>query len=388
MRKANRKLVVHYDEIAIKGKNRTAFEKQLVANLKRLFHELSIDAETQNSWGRIFIKAEFSDETWQQVKKRLTLFPGVSNFGFAFVSDKSWDDLKKLAGFFVDTLKDGSFRVSCKRVDKSFSKNSQEIEREFGAALFELEPHLKVDLKNYDLELRIEVLHNEILAYINYRGLGGLPVKSSGRAVALLSAGFDSPVASFMMMRRGVEIYPIHFHAEEKVGPEALQAVKDLKDVLSKMQPEMSLALVDVFKIQKYIVKEAPEKLRIVLVRRVFNRIASKYAKSLGALALVTGESVGQVASQTLENILVSNDASSFPILRPLSGMNKEEIIQLSRKIGTHDISARPCDDTCSLFLPKSPETKASLEKVTEIERVLPELKELEEEAYGDMLMI
>ncbi len=388
MNRGNSKLVIHYDEIAIKGKNRILFERQLASNLKRLLFELGVDAKVQNSWGRIFILAELSESQRDSLMMRLEFFPGVSNFGFALVSGKSWEELKGLAKFFTDTLKQGSFRVSCKRIDKSFSKSSQEIERDFGAALFEKERNLKVSLKNFDFELKIEVLHNEILAYINHKGLGGLPVKSSGKAAALLSAGFDSPVASFMMMKRGVEIYPIHFHAEEKVGPEATQAVKDLRDTLAKMQPEMPLALVDVFKIQKYIAQEAPEKLRIVLLRRVFNRIASRYAKSLGALALVTGESVGQVASQTLENILTSNDAASLPVLRPLSGMNKEEIIQISRNIGTYDISARPCDDTCSLFLPENPETKARLDKVLDIERALVELPKLEDEAYNAMLFI
>ncbi len=380
-------IIVHFDEIAIKGKNRRDFELTLASNLNKMLKNLNLQANARNIWGRILIEGEFIDKE-KELADRLSLFPGVSNFGFALRVKKDINELFNSAQYFVEKIADSSFRVSCKRVDKSFPKISQEIEREFGAKLFEIEPELKVDLKNFRKEIRIEILHNEIFIYINHKGIGGLPVGSSGKAVALLSAGFDSPVAAFLMMKRGVEVYPIHFHASEKVGPEALRAVEDLVQVLRKIQPDMSLAVVDVLGIQKYIAKEAPDKLRIVLLRRAFNKMSSSYARQVGALALVTGESVGQVASQTLENILVTNDASDLPVLRPLSGMNKEEIIGLSRKIATHDISARPCDDTCSLFLPKFPETKARLDKVLEVENSLKDLEKLLDETMQKMQIV
>ncbi len=379
------KIVLHYDEIALKGNNRSYFEKALVSNLRHFFKSKNIRLEVERSWGRIFAKGDISEELFESIKFNLKRFPGISSFGLAHSMPLDMSNAEDLAKYFAALLGEKSFRVSAKRVNKSFPKSSQDFEREFGALVYKAAKEPKVSMKNFDLEFFAEILDKEILLYVKEKGLGGLPSGSSGKAVSLLSAGFDSPVASFLLQKRGVRVFPLHFHASEKTGKEPLEAVKDLSKILSEYQSGMKLAVIDVFEIQKYIAKNAPEKLRIVLIRRVFMRLSSRYAEQLGALALITGESVGQVASQTLENIIASNEAASLPVLRPLSGLNKNEIIDIARFIGTEEISSRPCEDTCSLFLPKFPETKAKMKEVLKAEENLSELTELEEKAYTAM---
>ncbi len=380
------KAVVHYDEIAIKGKNRSFFEKALVRELNCKFKKENLTARAQNSWGRIYI-TDLGDDI-EKVRQILQRTPGVAYFGFAKELN-SYTELLDFAPKAAELVKSSTFRVSAKRIDKSFSKKSFEIEREFASKMFESDPKLKVNLKDFEKELKIELLSkSKILFYVKEKSLGGLAVSSSGRAVLLLSAGFDSPVAGFLLQKRGVEIFPLHFHSAPKTGQEPIEATKELARILSKNQCKMQLALAPVLEVQKYIANNAPEKLRIVLLRRVFARIANKYAEKVGALALITGESVGQVASQTLENIFVINQASQMPILRPLSGMNKNEIIDIARKIGTYEISARPCEDTCSLFLPDNPETKAHLDEVLKVESNLPDLKLLEDKVLESLEIV
>ncbi len=375
-----KKIIVHYDEIATKGKNRDKFEQALVDSLKGLVDKLDLDIHVLKNWGFITLISNNASLLEKLIEsERLKYLPGIAYFGLAYSFEKEVDFISQAAQIAKEI--DGTFRVSAKRIDKSFPLSSQEIEKELGARILDANPELKVSLKDFDNEVKVEVLNEEILVYLKEVGIAGLPIPISGRAVSLLSAGFDSPVASYMLMKRGVELYPIHFHASEKTGNEPLQAVEDLLKKLSKFQLKIKAAFVPVIEIQRYIAKGAPERLRIVLLRRSFNRMATLYAKQVSALALVTGESVGQVASQTLENMLVSENATDLPILRPLSGFNKNEIIEIARKIDTFNISSRPCEDTCSLFLPKYPETKAKLDEVIEVEKQLKDLHNLEKAA-------
>ena len=384
-------VIIHYDEIALKGGKRKAFEQQLVKNLNAMLKARRWPLRARNAWGRIYIEAVETKESamlpdhWREdLRKALSLFPGVANFGFIEVAEKSMEALEKLAPAFAERVKGCTFRVTARRTDKRFPMKSFEIERAFAAAMFRAAPDgsLKAKMRDYELEVHIEVLDRHIVVYLKEPGIGGLAVGSSGNAVSLLSAGFDSPVASFMLMKRGVRIHPIHFHSMPLVSDEALEAAKDLAQRLSTFQGRLKLALVPVLPIQEHIREHAPAHLRIVLLRRSFMRLACSYADQIRALALVTGESVGQVASQTLENMRVIDHAAELPVLRPLCGLNKREIIDIARRIGTERTSARPCDDTCSLFLPRAPETKAKLEPVLEVEERL-QLAELEARALA-----
>ena len=382
-------VIIHYDEIALKGGRRRAFEERLVGNLNAWLAHARLPLRARNAWGRIFLIATADDlpEGWREaVQKALSLFPGVANFGFTRVVEKDMEALQSLAADMAAQVTGHTFRVTARRTDKRFPLKSFEIERAFAAAMFRAAPDgsLRAAMRGFQREVHIEVLDTRIVVYVKQPGIGGLAVGSSGAAVSLLSAGFDSPVASFLMMKRGVRVWPVHFHSMPLVSDEALEAARELAQRLSAFQGRLTLALTPVLPIQEYIREQAPERLRIVLLRRSFMRLATAYAAKRRALALITGESVGQVASQTLENMLVIDDAASLPVLRPLSGLNKREIIDLARRIGTEDVSARPCDDTCSLFLPKAPETRARLDKVLKAEEALSRLPELEEQALND----
>ncbi len=382
-----REIVVHYDELALKGENRILFERTMMRRLEEQMRDEGFrDVQVKRQWGRIFIRGEWNEEDEERIRSRLLLTPGIANFGFVLRIPREKESLlTEGVSFILKRVGDASFRITAKRVDKSFPFNSREVEILLGTELFKHKKDLTVDLKGYEKEVIVKILQTEILIFVKERGVGGLPVGSSGYAVSLISAGFDSPVASFLLMKRGVKVHPIHFHASEMVGEEAVRAVEDLVSQLARVQGKTKLALVPVLPIQKYIAENVPNKLRIVLIRRVFMRLASRYADLTSSLALITGESVGQVASQTLENIRTIGEASSLPILRPLSGMNKNEIITIARKIGTAEISARPCEDTCSLFLPDYPETKSRVEDVLRVERKLEKLSEMEEKALQSL---
>ena len=386
--------IVHYDEIALKGKNRADFERQLLRNLDEMLKHRLPGLRARNARGRMFIVPRQPDaplpEDWQDsLRAALSLFPGVAYFGFTEVAEKSMEALEALAPVFAERVMGHTFRVTARRTDKRFALTSTEIERAFGAAIFRAAPDgsLKAAMRNFEREVQVEVLQHAIVVYVKEPGIGGLAVGSSGRAVPLLSAGFDSPVATFLMMKRGVKAHPLHFHSMPLVSDESVEAAKDLARRLSEIQGRLTLALVPVLPIQEHIREHAPERLRIVLLRRSFMRLACAYATDIGALALITGESVGQVASQTLENMRAIDDAATLPVLRPLCGMNKREIIDLARKIGTERTSARPCDDTCSLFLPRRPETRARLDAVLAAETKL-DLAPLEEEALANRELV
>ncbi len=378
-------IVIHYDEIALKGKNRHYFEHALVRNLNDFLKFGGFDLRAQNAWGRIYIDGNtkgLSKEDTQKLKESLSLFPGVSYFGFAFVAQNYEADKQEIAKIFVPKLQNTTFRVSAKRVNKNFPLNSSEIERDFANTLFEIEPNLSASMRDFETELQVELLHDKILFYIKEKSIGGLPTGTSGKIISSISAGFDSPVASFLMQKRGAKLEFLHFHAKEKTGNEPFSAVKELVQTLSNYQGYAKLYTVDVLDIQKHIAQNAPDKLRIVLLRRSFLRVANSLANTLNAQAICTGDSLGQVASQTIENLLAVNEASSLPVLRPLIGFNKSEIIDLSRKIKTHNTSSRPCDDACALFVPKNPETKAKLDEVLKVESNL-NLEPLEQKALS-----
>ncbi len=386
-----RKVIIHYDEIALKRGKRRQFEERLRHNLDSLLAALDLPMRARNAHGRLFL--ELGEEQaapplgWQEtLRGHLALFPGVANFGFIDICEKSMEALEQLAPRFAERVAGHTFRATARRTDKGFPLKSFEIERAFAAAMFRAAPDgsLRAAMKNYEREVQIEVLERFIAVYVKEPGIGGLAIGSSGNAVALLSAGFDSPVASFMLMKRGVRIWPLHFHSAPLVSDEALEAARDLAQRLSVVQGKLALGLCPVLPIQKHLEQHAPEHLRIVLLRRSFMRLASAYARKVRALALATGESVGQVASQTMENMFVIDRATDHPVLRPVCGLNKREIIDLARKIGTEEISARPCDDTCSLFLPQAPETRARLDKVLAAEMRL-DLAPLERQALENV---
>ncbi len=363
--------IIHYHEIALKGKNRDFFEFALIKNLKKSLTEKNYE-KIERLYGRVvvFLKDGFAKD---EVSERIKNVFGVANFSFGYFGSLN---LKELADQIFDHLPNKnpvSFRVTAKRSDKSYPKNSQQISAELGSFLIEkFEKKTKVDLKNPELNCFVEILSKETIFYFHkQKAYGGLPVGTSGKVVSLLSSGFDSPVASWKMMRRGAKVVFVHFHSYPYTKKTSYENVKKITSELNKYQFESKVYFVPFSEIQKEISTKCDSSQRVILYRRFMMRIAEKIAQDERAKALVAGDSLAQVASQTLDNIFVISEAVKIPILRPLIGENKEDIIELSKKIGTYEFSSQPYEDCCSLFLPKFPETHANLAKIVEMEKKL-----------------
>ena len=362
-------IVIHYNEIGLKGRNRPFFEQKLVQNVKKSLADCDI-ASVKKSYGRILVKLGTKADL-EQVKLRLKQVCGIANFALATLATADIEKIKKDSLAVLKKHKFETFRVTARRSDKSFPLNSQTVNEQVGEYVLENIKGAKVDLENPDDTLYIEITDQGVFLYTEkLPGVGGLPVGVSGKVVSLLSAGFDSPVASFRLMKRGAQVVFVHFHAYPQTSKESIENVKGLVKVLNRYQFEAKLYLIPFLDVQKEVAKIATAD-RVILYRRLMIRIAQKIAESEKAKALVTGDSLGQVASQTLENLQVVSAVARLPILRPLIGTDKEEIIEEARKIDTHDISSQPYEDCCSVFIPQNPTTKADLGKIEEQERQL-----------------
>ncbi len=355
--------ICHYGEIGLKGKNRRFFERQLVSNIRELLPDSDVSAPR----GRVVVSSNRKD-----LKEILERIPGIVYFFFAEVVNSSIEDMEKRAVTLLKERNFESFRVTVKRSDKSFELSSYEIACKLGEVINK-ETGKRVDLSNPDITCWVEIHPKVTYIYVEkMKGVGGLPVGTGGKAVSLLSGGIDSPVASFRTIKRGVKNIFVHFHAYPTTSKESIDKAKSITSKLSSYQGETTLYLIPFDELQKEIVLGAKESLRVLLYRRIMVSIACEIAKKEGAGALVTGESLGQVASQTMENIRVTDDAADIPIFRPLLGYDKEEIIEEAKNLGTYDISILPEDDCCVRFLPHNPETKGEIHVTkTEEERIL-----------------
>jgi len=367
--KAPNAVVIHYHEIALKGRNRPLFIRRLVDNLQTATEGLGVEKITV-PWGRIILSLS-PGSPWEEMERRLSGVFGVANFSSARRCSRNIEEIEKTAAAAVEGKKISSFRISARRGDKSFPISSSEINRRLGRSIQD-RTGARVDLEHPEFTLYVEVLKKEVLIYTEkYRGPGGLPVGISGVVASLLSGGIDSPVASYLMMKRGCTVHFIHFHSYPFVSKASWEKAEELVEDLTRFQFCSSLSLVPFGAIQREIVASAPPPLRVVLYRRFMVRIAEALAGREGAMALVTGESLGQVASQTLENLTTIQEAAHLPILRPLIGFDKEEIIQVARRIGTYPISLQPDEDCCKLFIPSNPSVAARREDVLRAERDL-----------------
>jgi tRNA uracil 4-sulfurtransferase len=362
-------ILVRYHEVALKKGNRPYFIEMLRRNLRSSLIDLDLK-EIKNLPGRLLILLGDGAEA-EQVRRRLERVFGVANFSFV---ERTPTDLESLKDGILDSLNGrqfGSFRVDTKRADKNFPLTSPEINRALGAAVKE-RSGARVDLENAELTISVEVLPRDaFFGFDKIPGPGGLPVGVSGKVLSLISGGIDSPVAAYRMMQRGCRIAFIHFHSVPYLDRTSQEKVRELVKLLTAHQFSSRLYLIPFGEIQRQIVAAVSRPLRVVLYRRMMVRIAEAIAKKEKAQALVTGESLAQVASQTLENLSVIEQAASLSILRPLVGMDKQEIIDQARKIGTFDTSAIPDQDCCQLFVPQHPATKAKLGDVEKAESSL-----------------
>jgi len=362
-------LVVHYHEIALKARNRPLFVNRLVHNLKRATADLPV-GRIRKLTGRIVL--ELADErSAGLVTDRVRQVFGVANCSVAYRSALSLDALQETAERALTGRSFETFRVTARRAFKAFPLTSQQLNEALGTFVLRRFP-TRVDLKNPALTLFVEILPTEAFLYVEkVRGPGGLPVGVAGRVIALISGGIDSPVAAYRMMRRGCLVSFVHFHGAPFLDRRTQEKVREIVRLLTRFQYTSRLTLVPFGEVQQEVVVNAPAPFRVLLYRRLMARIAEHLAGLEGAKALVTGESLGQVASQTLENLTVVEEAVRLSVLRPLIGMDKEEISAQARGIGTYEISIQPDQDCCTLFVPRHPATRATLEEIDRAELTL-----------------
>lgn len=360
--------VIRYSEVALKGRNRNWFEDVLVKNIRK--HLATFNKTiVKKIYGRILVETEGNADKISAILKSI---PGIANFSLATSATHDMEDLgEKSISMFQELEKKGisldtSFKVSTQRSSKDTELNSQQISAQIGGVVFQQFPSLKVNLTNPDLELGIEIWskNRSILYLEKIKGQGGLPVGTSGNVMSFISGGIDSPVSSWFMMKRGCATTFIHFHSYPFIGEQSKQKVVDLVTHLSRFQPSTTLITVPFAEIQTAIKESCDEKNRTILYRRLMFRIAEAIKHKYKIMAYVTGEAVGQVASQTLENLACTQDAASLPVLRPLIGMDKVEITEWAKQIGTYQISIQPFDDCCTVFQPQKPEIHGEVKAI------------------------
>jgi thiamine biosynthesis protein ThiI len=363
-------IVVHYQEIALKGKNRPWFLGRLVRNLKRATSDLDVIA-VRALTGRIEIQLG-PGTTREAVGERVRRTFGIANYSFA---KRTALDIDVIAAAILEDLRDRTchaFRVSARRADKRFPMTSPQIEREIGGRIQQARGWT-VDLDDADLTVHIELLTREAFYFFGKeRGAGGLPSGTAGRITCLLSGGIDSPVAAYRLLKRGCVATFVHFHSYPILSRASIEKARELVRLLTMFQQRSRLYLVAFGDIQQQVVLAVPGPMRVIVYRRLMLRIAETIARARGAKALVTGEVVGQVASQTLENLQVIGSVATLPVFRPLIGMDKEEIMDQARRLGTYPISIIPDQDCCTLFTPRNPQTRGRIEQVEAAERALP----------------
>jgi tRNA uracil 4-sulfurtransferase len=354
--------IVHYHEISLKRGNRPLFLRYLQQNLLRAISDLGPVRVIQLP-GRIMLDLAGHPDP-HTVRDRLTRVAGVANLALAERTSGSLDAMKRAVEQATAGRAFASFRITARRAFKTFPLSSVELNRALGAHVLALHPASRVDLKHPELNVHVEVLPGEAFVYCDRRpGAGGLPVGSSGTVAALLSGGIDSPVAAWRMIRRGCRVVFVHFHSVPYLPDVSQKKARQLVERLTEWQYFSRLFLVPFGEIQREVVLSVPPHARVVVYRRLMVRIAERLARHVGAAALITGDSLGQVASQTVHNLARIDEVAELPILRPLIGMDKLEITEQARGLGTFDISIEPDADCCTLFVPKHPGTRMSHEE-------------------------
>ena len=385
-------LLVKYGEIAIRGKNRYLFENQLIASIRKNIDDLDPGHFIKKEQGRFIIYNKNGETDVDGLIERVKIVYGVLGVcpciiskvqDFEIMRDLALDYFKQTYPFLAPGT---TFKVLTKRADKNYPMESTEISAKIGEAILENIPHLKVAMKNPEITLHVE-FRNDAYIYSNtIKGIGGLPAGSSGKGILLLSGGIDSPVAGYLMEKRGVSLDALYFHSPPYTSERAKEKVIDLAKRLSLFSGGKKLYVFPFTEIQLHLYEHVQSEKLTLLLKRTMLRIGEMVAEKNGGLALVTGDSIGQVASQTLRSIHAMESAVSMPILRPLSGLDKQEIIDISHHIGTYDISIRPYEDCCTIFVAKHPETKPKTSIIENIDnRILPEILPMIEKALNEM---
>ena len=382
-------LLCKYGEIVLKGANRKYFEDMLCRELKKKARACG-NFDIYRAQSTIYIEPKDDDADVDGMFEAASKVFGIVAISRAAVCEKNMEDIERVTREYIPAFLRGkkTFKVEGKRSDKSFHLDSMELAREIGGVILDACRGIKVDVHNPDVVVKVEI--REFGAYVSagqFKGAGGMPVGTNGRGMLLLSGGIDSPVAGYMMAKRGVRLDAIHFESFPYTSERAREKVLELARIVSEYAGDIYVHVVSLTHIQEELVKACQEDYFTLLLRRYMMTIAEKVAKEKGAEALITGESLGQVASQTMQALGVTDSCVSMPVFRPCIGMDKEEIVQISRKIGAFETSIQPYEDCCTVFTPKHPKTKPELEKVLVEENKLP-FDELVEEAIGTLYTV
>ncbi len=367
-------ILVRYGEIILKGLNRPVFEDKLIGNIKSAIFK-SGSARVFKSQGRIYVEPLVEDYDFDHVLEKITKIFGVVSVSPVWKVDTDYEQIKATALTVATELvnKHGhkTFKLETKRGNKNFPMQSPEISADVGGHILENIPGLSVDVKNPDFIIHLEVRESSYVYSEIIKAHGGMPMGSNGKALLLLSGGIDSPVAGWMMGKRGVEIEAVHFYSYPYTSDRAKQKVIDLAQILSQYCGKMRLHIVPFTEIQLAINDNCPEDQLTIIMRRIMMRISEIIARKTNAMALITGESMGQVASQTMQSLYCTDSAVNMPVFRPLIGMDKVEVIDIARKIDTFETSILPYEDCCTVFVAKHPQTKPKLEKIMKSEEAV-----------------
>ena len=378
-------IIVRYCEIHLKGKNRGFFERLLQENVQKALADIPHSMRILNA--RYLIE-NFNEDDYAEIEKKLLKVPGIHSFSPAYVVKSDLDEITECVKYLCDG-KVGEFKVETNRADKTFPMTSVQVSCELGGRLLDFNQNLTVNVVNPQFVVSVDMRESgETLIYTDVvKGIGGLPTGSSGKGVLMLSGGIDSPVAGFMLARRGMRLDAVHFHSYPYTSEAAKEKVETLCKMVSEYAGSMNLYVVKFTHIQEEIHEKCPEELMITMMRRLMMRITEKIASSHGGQAIITGESLGQVASQTIESITSSNSVVKMPVLRPLIALDKLEIIEIANKIGTYDTSILPYEDCCTVFLPKFPAIKPKMETILKAESAL-DVETLVNEAIENLEVI
>lgn len=383
-------ILIRYGELALKGKNQKQFLKTLVRNVR---NQIKLDTgeacEIKDIHGRIILPLNGKEPEY--------FYPSLDRvFGLASYSPVRSTELSEdaIIQTAVEEMKrfsnqEKTFRVTVKRANKRFPIRSMDMQLLVAERILDEVPGLEGDLRNYDIELNIDIRFDQAYVYVDkFKGLGGLPLGTGGRAVALLSGGIDSPVAMWSIMRRGVVVEAIHFHSYPYTSQQAEDKVLALAEKVAKYGGQVNVHLVPFTRIQEAIGMNCFENLRITIMRRIMIRIAERIATIRNAKAIVTGDDLGQVASQTIESIFAINEVTTMPILRPLISFDKLDIMEIAHKIDTYDISILPYEDCCTVFVPKEPKTKPKVDECQHNESLIPDLDDMIWKAIQDTVTV
>lgn len=358
-------IMVRFGELSTKGKNKKDFIRVLANNIKNALRDFS-NVSIETRFDHIYVVLNGNDP--QPIIEVLQDVSGIHSLSLVYKTDPDIENLKKVSLELIQKEEGQTFKVKAKRADKSYPIISEDIIRHVAGVIL-ANTNLKVDVHNPDILLSIEIRQEGAYVFCKtYPAAGGYPLGVGGKIMHMLSGGIDSPVAAYLLMRRGIKIECIHFASPPYTNVGVIEKLKDLLSKLNKYQPEIRLNIIPFTKIQEEIYRNADESYAITIMRRMMFRLADRLAHRRRCPAISSGESVGQVASQTLESMYTINEVTSLPVLRPVVTMDKVDIIKLARKIDTYDISIRPFEDCCTIFAPKSPKTKPSLEKAKEFE--------------------